>query len=517
MQPNDQNHVPDVLFVDEDGNPIEPGRENIIYVDENGTQIPEQVALQLLESGKYVDSRELVNSAAARKTMSSSANSSQALYQAQMEAKMQAMALAEAQAQVFAKAQAELKQREEELASIEADAARGDTPVSLRQKTSNSANSDSLGATFAQQGELEARLQAQRIAELREHEILREKLLQRQRQIMQEQFQHRVSRQTEQSPYGQQQISNATSGQAQTQSFQAETKLQAEPSFSALMAQQEQLDSTVHTEEPLVNTSKSNTPVNFNAADSQAIKEFGHKFSIGQVKLVGYLTGDNVIRNAGQLSAQEVEKIYQEAMRDQTESESGEEKKDEQLDDGVFGDELVEIDFGPIDAYTAALNAHLNAHRNASEVDDNKKFAAHVLTCSHATFIDNQLVLGEPMYNTFERNDIVNGTSGVNVELYEPEEDANQGLDRNTLSRTNTQVEYDQGNYSQSQSFASIIDIQSQRGYSIRDMNQYQESNFSKEDSRANFDSYFDSIRSKQSNAAFYANTDNLNTKYVSR
>lgn len=51
--------VPDVLFVDEEGNPIEAGHENLIYVDEQGNEIPEEIAQQLLESGKYIDSRDL--------------------------------------------------------------------------------------------------------------------------------------------------------------------------------------------------------------------------------------------------------------------------------------------------------------------------------------------------------------------------------------------------------------------------------------------------------------------------
>ena len=57
-------NMPDVLFVDEDGNPIEAGSENVVYVDENGNEIPEEIAQQLLETGKYLDSRELYQTAA---------------------------------------------------------------------------------------------------------------------------------------------------------------------------------------------------------------------------------------------------------------------------------------------------------------------------------------------------------------------------------------------------------------------------------------------------------------------
>ena len=50
-----------MLFVDEDGNPIEAGEENVVYVDESGNELASELALQLLDSGKYVDSRDLYN------------------------------------------------------------------------------------------------------------------------------------------------------------------------------------------------------------------------------------------------------------------------------------------------------------------------------------------------------------------------------------------------------------------------------------------------------------------------
>lgn len=539
--------MPDVLFVDEDGNPIEPGRENIIYIDENGSEIPEEVAIQLLDSGRYVDSRELLKTAATRSSLVDSASqaqiqlsrraSSQALYQAQMEAKMQAMALAEAQAQVFAKAQAELKQREEELASIEADATRGETPITLSKKMTTSAksmssvdlqiqksqsgrrllqpppkkldnqSSENLQPDSSQNGELEAQAQFQRIAELREHEILKEKLLQRQRQIMEEQFQQRVSRQSQQSPLNKQiderPVTQTFSAKSQHSEVAESKQINAQANYAS--AQHEQFNSSTIQTEKTIETHARKTPVNFNQSDSSS-----NKYAIGKAKFVGFLTGKKIIRDISKLSEEESEKIYQQAMKNEP---STAENQDNDLDPSIFSDELVDIDFGPIDAYTAALNAHLIAHKNASEVDDNQRFPAHVITCSHATFIDNQLILGEPMYNTFESNNVENGTNGINVELYEPDLELNQ--DKN--SQTNTQVEYEHGNYSQSQSFASLVDIQSQPGYSIREMNQYQESNFSKDNSRANFDNYFDSIRSKQSSGGFYATTENLSDNYVSR
>ncbi len=48
-----------MLFVDEDGNPIEAGHENVLYTDENGNELTEEIAINLLESGQYIDSRDL--------------------------------------------------------------------------------------------------------------------------------------------------------------------------------------------------------------------------------------------------------------------------------------------------------------------------------------------------------------------------------------------------------------------------------------------------------------------------
>jgi hypothetical protein len=49
----------EVIFVDEEGNQIEGGAESLIYVDVNGEEIPEDIALEMLKSGDYIDSREL--------------------------------------------------------------------------------------------------------------------------------------------------------------------------------------------------------------------------------------------------------------------------------------------------------------------------------------------------------------------------------------------------------------------------------------------------------------------------
>lgn len=162
-----KRHVPDVLFVDEEGNPIEAGHENLIYVDELGNEIPDEIAHQLLESGKYIDSRDLYLAADAnsvgggdqhqqqhQRNNANNTSMSQVQYdltQPSLPAsafgslskstganEMTTMrnkssksvqddggseTMLAAQARVFAQAQLKMKQREDELREIEADAA----------------------------------------------------------------------------------------------------------------------------------------------------------------------------------------------------------------------------------------------------------------------------------------------------------------------------------------------------------------------------------------------------------
>lgn len=134
--------------MDEDGNPIEAGSENLVYFDENGHEIPEEIAQQLLETGKYFDSREYYQSMSCTESQVTFNNASATTVKAPSSnylhqepksnnyhhqqhrqassdvAQAHAVALAEAQARIFAEAQLQLRRREEELAQIEADANR---------------------------------------------------------------------------------------------------------------------------------------------------------------------------------------------------------------------------------------------------------------------------------------------------------------------------------------------------------------------------------------------------------
>lgn len=163
MNNRKKRHVPDVLFVDEEGNPIEAGHENLIYVDEQGNEIPEEIAQQLLESGKYIDSRDLYLASdemsiggggvetASNANAASTVGGNQVQYdltqpslpasafgslskstganELTMTRKSSYQSLKSAandddqQRNVFAQAQAKMRQREDEIREIEADAA----------------------------------------------------------------------------------------------------------------------------------------------------------------------------------------------------------------------------------------------------------------------------------------------------------------------------------------------------------------------------------------------------------
>ncbi len=177
FRPNESQrsrNVPDVLFVDEEGNPIEAGEENLIFVDETGLEITEDKAINLIESGNFIDSRILYdddlgpynrsNSASFHASANSISNlttalmaksnsmlqaqKSNSLTHAQIQA-VQAAQIAHTQAlinaaptasllpndiaDVFARAHSKAQEQAAELAEIEADAASYNHAVSYQQ------------------------------------------------------------------------------------------------------------------------------------------------------------------------------------------------------------------------------------------------------------------------------------------------------------------------------------------------------------------------------------------------
>jgi len=58
----------------------------------------------------------------------------------------------------------------------------------------------------------------------------------------------------------------------------------------------------------------------------------------------------------------------------------------------LFQDEIIEIDYGAIDAFTAALNS---SEPNATGAQPNLKVSSHILDGKFSSFVDNQLLLGD--------------------------------------------------------------------------------------------------------------------------
>lgn len=199
MSNRKKRHVPDVLFVDEEGNPIEAGHENLIYVDEQGNEIPEEIAQQLLESGKYIDSRDLYLAAdtasvggGATDTISNTGNQGTSSMGGQVQYDLTQPSLPasafgslskstganemtmtrkssyqslkssagedEPRVASFAQAQAKMKQREDELREIEADAAIAAANAAIQQHSSHGLNNKSMSNTDMQKSHSGRRL-----------------------------------------------------------------------------------------------------------------------------------------------------------------------------------------------------------------------------------------------------------------------------------------------------------------------------------------------------------------------
>jgi hypothetical protein len=58
----------------------------------------------------------------------------------------------------------------------------------------------------------------------------------------------------------------------------------------------------------------------------------------------------------------------------------------------LFQDEIIEIDYGAIDAFTAAFNS---SEPNATGAQPNLKVSSHILDGKFSSFVDNQLLLGD--------------------------------------------------------------------------------------------------------------------------
>lgn len=156
---------------------------------------------------------------------------------------------------------------------------------------------------------------------------------------------------------------------------------------------------------------------------------------------MGSLSGKNVIYNLGKIDLTEFDRFYANVSNDEATSFTSSSRvggNDGMLSSGVglggggsnlgtvdeidpydpnlFKDEIIDIDFGAIDAYTAGLNAQINAEKaNNSNNSGQLQFPSHILTSNHATFIDNQMLLGDPFYSqTTTTNQGNESTSNLN-------------------------------------------------------------------------------------------------------
>ena len=140
-------------------------------------------------------------------------------------------------------------------------------------------------------------------------------------------------------------------------------------------------------------------------------------YKLSTMKLVGHLRGNSIIRDSSrvyEIDLKELEKYYEAG--DETlvsdaelnlDSDNEKRFKEQQeafgsdmLNADTFKDEMIELDYGAIDAYTSALNAHLEAERNNEPAPTGLRYASHILTSNHAMFLENQLFLGNAYFST---------------------------------------------------------------------------------------------------------------------
>lgn len=118
---------------------------------------------------------------------------------------------------------------------------------------------------------------------------------------------------------------------------------------------------------------------------------------------------------------------------------------------------MVDIDFGAIDAFTEALNAQIIAEKNGDKVPNNLQFPSHVLASNHASFLDNQIFLGDCSNNVDEH-------SGVNVQFIsnnlkrKEKSSPKQEEDNSSMLERAAKAEY-----SKNQSFGSMINFQNMK------------------------------------------------------
>lgn len=686
------------MFVDEDGNPIEAGHENLLYVDESGHEIPEDIAMQLLETGKYIDSRDLCLETPANETQPRSSNatflsnasasnttpangshpshsaslpasafgslskatgsrqqrdlqqasdvvvrkaaSSQILLQASTVVGADVQTRTQTQHSSFVTNEPAQRsyQRDKELDQVELDNVSFALAASeLQRKTANDNYTKSVSNVDMQKSQSARRL-IQPPPKRTDTRQSNDSYISSQ-QASQKHYRYQASPSTApacqtynlnqlvESPTTPQPTSSAQQRQQlPSQSPYVSSAYEYQPSENNLTQQQyeeevnreEEEEATYALEEQqlrrrqqeiidneilrsssqppespyyydpqsqsqsqqqqrqpsrLSQYSQASRSTNSRPATNQRLpsaasshRDLGAlgQFEVVQFRRLGDLRGDQIIRDISQLTDEDINRLYSLNEDPEAEDESNDQNDEHQFidpaDPNLFKDEIVDIDFGAIDAYTSALNAQINSVNNESSAANDLQFPSHILTSSHATFLDNQLLLGDAFYGRDDdvatagenANNETNGDdntsnaevacnpAGFSVQLLNSFKDfenlgaqahdddlqSNQGGQSNNNNEPNNNQE--NAEYSNSHSFGSVVDIDNcQPGYTIGDLSNFNLSNLNLNSSHQNYElldpsgsKYNAKPSSRQqqptsSSGVFYLNSENQENCYV--
>ena len=193
-------------------------------------------------------------------------------------------------------------------------------------------------------------------------------------------------------------------------------------------------------------------------ATKKSLESLANDYDIHQVTQVGHLSGKNMIRNLSQVDMSQFEKYYPQLEFEPLNLDTKPSQFIDPFSADLFKDEIVDIDFGAIDAFTEALNAQIVAEKNGTEAPKDLRFPSHVIASNHASFLDNQLFLGDSSANVDE------ASSGVNVQFISPAKHAPQHQHQQQQQQQQQESSYEKAakaQYSRNQSFGSLIDVQS--------------------------------------------------------
>jgi hypothetical protein len=258
-------------------------------------------------------------------------------------------------------------------------------------------------------------------------------------------------------------------------------------------------------------------------ASQYDLSKLENQFNVMKVRYVGELTGSNIIYNLNQLTEEDINKLYDLVPADERNNKQplAVDNDDDQYEDGLidpadpnlFKDEIVDIDFGAIDAYTSALNAQINNAESFSSSgginNQNLQFSSHVLTSNHATFLDNQLLLSEPYYGSAsdEKQDGFKANTQLLVSLKEFEN--NQKQQKNKVEADETSQQDDSNSNNNVEASSPSVLSQQQQAYTVGDLSQFENFN-TLNSSNKNYETMDRYKQSQSANSGvYYLNSQN--------